>query len=220
MAYSRLQPSPRYRDLNAQYRRMHTASEPFQGIDPKITFLGLSLLRHAARIRALLRATQCESVLDYGCGKGRQYELRNVDLGPDGCCESIADYWDAFVHCYDPAFPPFSTLPAGTFNAVISTDVLEHCPEEDVPWILDEMFGYADRLVFANVACYPAKQHLPSGENAHTTVRPGEWWLAAMEQAAARHPALVWELSISELVQTADGPRSRARCVGTTGVPE
>jgi hypothetical protein len=54
---------------------------------------------------------------------------------------------------------------------VISTDVLEHCPGKvNVPWIVDEMFGYATRFVFANVAVIPAGKRLPNGENAHCTI--------------------------------------------------
>ena len=108
MAYSRSQPSARYLELTGLYRKMHTEGEPFLGIAPENTFLGLSLVRHARRIRALLAATGCESVLDYGCGKGRQYDLRDIDLGGGERCESIADYWDvAFIQCYDPAYARF-----------------------------------------------------------------------------------------------------------------
>ena len=37
---------------------------------------------------------------------------------------------------YDPAFPGHWTLPPGEFDVVVCTDVLEHCPEEDLDWIL------------------------------------------------------------------------------------
>jgi hypothetical protein len=66
---------------------------------------------------------------------------------------------------------PFSALPEGRFDGVVCTDVLEHCPEEDLPWIVGELFGYARLFVFANVACYPAAKKLPNGENAHCTIR-------------------------------------------------
>ena len=57
-------------------------------------------------------------------------------------------------------------------------DVLEHCPEQDLRWIVAEIFGFANRFVFANVASYEAMTTLPNGENAHCTVRPSEWWNA------------------------------------------
>jgi hypothetical protein len=44
---------------------------------------------------------------------------------------SMKEYWGVeSIRCYDPGYPPFSTLPEGRFDGVICTDVLEHCPEE------------------------------------------------------------------------------------------
>ena len=87
------------------------------------------------------------------------------------------DYWGIdYVHCYDPSYAKYSTLPLGPFDGVICTDVLEHCPEDDLPWIVTEIFAYAENFVYANVACYPAMKRFPTGENAHCTVRAPEWW--------------------------------------------
>src|SRR5437763_1557904 len=83
--------------------------------------------------------------------------------GPEG----IAEYWDVDeVRCYDAGYQPYRKLPAGQFDGVISTDVLEHCPEEDLSWILQEIFSFARRFVFLNVACFPARKTLPDGTNA------------------------------------------------------
>ena len=90
---------------------------------------------------------------------------------------------------------------------MISTDVLEHCPEDDIPWIVGEIFGFADRFVFANVACYPARKRLPTGENAHCTIKPPDWWEALIRTVAARHPDIDWEV----WVQYLDGGGSGAR---------
>ncbi len=96
------------------------------------------------------------------------------------------------MRCYDPGYAPHSARPPGRFDGVISTDVLEHCPEEDLAWILEEIFGYATRFVYLNVACYPARKTLPNGENAHATVRPPDWWRDKV--AAASRPELKWAL--------------------------
>jgi hypothetical protein len=201
--YSRRNPSPRYQRLLALYREMHRDGERHLGIPPDQTFPGKSLPPQAGHIRRLVELTGARTVLDYGSGKGQQYfPLPFTD--PGGAVHvGIAAWWGVEVHCYDPAYPAFATLPAGRFDGVISTDVLEHCPEEDLPWIVAEMFSYAGRFLFANVACYPAKKRLPSGENAHCTVRPPEWWSALFRQVAAGFPAVLWELSASVL--EADG---------------
>lgn len=208
MSFSRAQPSPRYLDLVAQYRQMHEQGERYLNIPPQDTFPGASLPPQAPRIKRLIEATKASSILDYGSGKGRQYELRDVEL-PDGTkAESIMDYWGVdFVHCYDPSYAPFSKLPQARFDGVISTDVLEHCPEQDMPWILDEMFSFADRFVFANVVCYPARKRLPNGENAHCTIKPAEWWIELLKGVAANRPGILWEFVIQWREEDGGEPR-------------
>ncbi|MCZ7565279.1 MAG: class I SAM-dependent methyltransferase [Burkholderiales bacterium] len=216
MTFTREHPSERYRELTALYRTMHAEGERFLNVPAADTFPGLSLPAQAARIKRLIDLTGAANLLDYGSGKGRQYDLRDVTL-PDGLVvSSITDYWDVdFVHCFDPSYPPFSKLPEGRFHGVVSTDVLEHCPEEDIPWIVEEIFGYAERFVFANVACYPARKRLPTGENAHCTIRPPEWWGELVGAVAGRHPGLVWEFWIQNREDLPEGPRYVESRVGS-----
>ncbi|NJN39802.1 MAG: class I SAM-dependent methyltransferase [Gammaproteobacteria bacterium] len=197
---SRENPSPRYRELTDMYREMHLHGEKFLGIPADRTFPGMSLPPQAARIRRMIERTGAANILDYGSGKGLQYES-SCRLADGTVVENVQDYWGVdFVQCYDPSFPPFSQLPTGKFDGVISTDVLEHCPEEDIPWIVEEMFSFADRFVFANVACYQAKKRLPNGENAHCTIKPVEWWIEVMDAVAGRRSGLVWEVWIQHVV--------------------
>ncbi len=109
------------------------------------------------------------------------------------------------MRCYDPGYPPYAALPEGKFDGVISTDVLEHCPEEDMPWIVAELFACATRFVFANVACFPARKRLPNGQNAHCTVRPLKWWRELIEKVAARHPAALYEFRFQVLERKPGG---------------
>lgn len=161
MGYSRINPSPRYVELLELYRAMHDHGETFLGIPARETFPGKSLFLQARHIRRLVRLTNARTVLDYGSGKGLQYRPRIIRDEEGAEWPSILDYWNMDeVVCYDPCYAPYSELPTGTFDGVISTDVLEHCPEEDLPWIIDEIFGYANKFVFANVASYPASKRL------------------------------------------------------------
>lgn len=207
MSFSRANPSPRYEALARQYRQLHVEGERFLGIPPLATFPGQSLPTQAGRIKRLIAATAAQNVLDYGCGKGLQYDLRGIH-GDDGARhDSIQDYWDVdFIHCYDPCYEPFNRLPTGRFDGVICTDVLEHCPEQDLEWIVGELFGYAARFVFASIASFPANKRLPSGENAHTTIRPPEWWRALFERIAARHARTAWEIWVESVVQGEGAP--------------
>lgn len=207
MNYTREYPSPRYSQLQALYRTMHEQGEAFLNIPAEETFPGSSLAPQAARIKRLIQLTGAQVILDYGSGKGKQYDPKVIEDGKGGKWPGIIDYWDVEeVVCYDPAYAPYSKLPEGTFDGVISTDVLEHCPEEDIPWIVEEIFGYAARFVFANVACYPARKRLPTGENAHCTIKPVEWWQVLVGGAARKHPDLRWEFWIQSQIE---GPQSR-----------
>ena len=205
--YTRQNPSPRYRELTVMYRAMHTEGEKFLGIPPENTFPGQSLLPQAGRIKEMILRHGARTLLDYGSGKGMQYQPMQIIAEGVGEWPSVQAFWGIDeLYCYDPAYEPLNALPDKKFDAVISTDVLEHCPEEDIPWILDEIFGYATRFVFANVACYPAKKRLPNGENAHCTIREPEWWRRLLSDVSSRHPDIKWEVWVQYLIDT---PRGR-----------
>lgn len=199
--YSRASPSPRYRRLIEQYQHMHLHGEQHLGIPPENTFPGASLPRQAPAIKRLIKATAATTLLDYGCGKGQQYlPMRMGDPGEGIEYPDIQSYWGVrAIQRYDPGYQPFTELPTGKFEGVICTDVLEHCPEEDIPWILGELFGYATKFVFANVACFPAKKRLPSGGNAHCTVKPARWWEEHLARAARSRPDVVYEFTLADL---------------------
>lgn len=184
-SYTRAQPSVRYLELIALYRRMHVEGESALGIAAADTFPGSSLAPHIQRIKDWIERTGARTILDYGAGKGLQYRPQKVLVNGAHVADGIAEYWDVDeVRCFDPGYAPHSAPPEGRFDGVICTDVLEHCPEEDLPWILGEIFGYARQFVYLNVACYPARKTLPNGENAHVTVRPPQWWRKLIEAHA------------------------------------
>lgn len=192
---SRSNPSPRFTELLGHYRQMHREGDVRHGLRAAETFDGRSLPRQAQRIRVLIGKTAAKTILDYGCGKGTQYRPAAITENGVARWNSMQEYWGVdSIACYDPAYEPFSKLPEGTFDGVICTDVLEHCPEEDLEWIVTELFSYARKFVFANVACYPAKKTLPSGENAHCTIIPADRWRTLFESVALRFPEILWEV--------------------------
>ena len=217
MRYSRANPSTRYGDMLNQYRCMHTEGEKFLGLPPERTFPGQSLFAQAGRIKDMILRHSARSVLDYGSGKGMQYQPMPIRVEGIGEWPSIQAFWDVDqIYCYDPCYQPFNKLPDRKFDAVISTDVLEHCPEEDIPWIIDEIFSYANRFVFANVACYPAKKRLPSGENAHCTIRPPEWWESILLETSARYAGVAWEVWVQYITDAATGKQFAEQRLGNS----
>jgi hypothetical protein len=199
ISYSRASPSKKYRELVALYQQMHREGIPRQNVSPEELYLGKSLVGHLPNIRSLVQQTGARSLLDYGSGKGRVYWQRDIRLASGEVIPSIQEYLgvDRIV-CYDPAVAEHSVFPAERFDGVISTDALEHCPEQDLPWILEEIFAAARRFVYANVASYPALKFLPNGENAHSTQRPANWWSALIGEVANRHPSVTYRIGIKE----------------------
>ena len=213
MNFTRSNPSARYLELQSMYRQLHEEGEKHLGMPAEKTFNGMSLVPQITRIKGLIERTDARTILDYGSGKGQQYALSL--RGNDGSeFTNVMDFWGVdSVHCYDPAYAPFSTLPQGRFHGVVSTDVLEHCPEQDIPWILDEIFAYAERFVYANIACYPAQKRLPNGENAHCTIRPSAWWEELLREVASRYQGVEWQIWVQTIEAEAGGSRLVERCL-------
>jgi len=113
----------------------------------------------------LVQDWNAESLLDFGCGKAEGYLEYNHH-----------EHWGILPSLYDPAIPEYQTLPEGTFDGVISFDVMEHIPKEQIPETFDQIFSRADKFVFLGIATSPAKAVLPNGDNAHCTVEPIGWW--------------------------------------------
>ena len=204
--YTRDNPSPDYRAMVQIYETLHTAGEQGEGKRAEDTFPGKMLLGHAREIKRLVDRTGARDLLDYGAGKGVAYAARDLRIDDRLTVTSLQDYWGVDeIRCYDPGHAPFSALPERAYDAVISTDVLEHVTEPDVPWVVEEMFAYARKFVFANVACYPAVKHLPDGRNAHCTLHPPEWWAGLVHAVAMRHT----DISYRFVMTSKTGPRKK-----------
>ena len=184
---------------------MHEHGARRENIPSAETFPGMSLPPHAGIIRGIIEVLGSKTILDYGSGKGKQYEPINV-AGPDGTTfTDFKSFWAVdSITCYDPCFPPFEKLPEKRFDGVFATDVLEHCPREDLPWIIEEIFSFAEEFVFISVACYPAKKTLPNGENAHCTIEEPKWWHEFFDQTVALFPSLRYYAAIDTVKDVTD----------------
>lgn len=186
--FSRNQPSPRYAELSQQYELMHSENTD----DGDLTFAGImTFLRVAPYIRDLFKDKDYQTVLDYGGGKGQQYTLKDIRDKSDASYNDMSAYLGVdSVKVYDAGRPETSSAVGQKYDAVICTDVLEHCDRLDLPWIVRELFEHADKAVFATIATYPAGKHLPNGENAHCTLESAEWWTALFSACAQEFPAV------------------------------
>jgi hypothetical protein len=197
-AYTRENPSPRFKLLGDLYRQVHETGLK-EGADAAQVFAGGSLREHIEIVRQLAQRTGAKTILDYGCGKGQLYRERDLRLPGGLTVASVKEHWGAeHIHLYDPGVEEYAKRPEGQFDGLVSTDVLEHIPEEDIGWVLGECFAFARKFVYMNIASYPAKKILPNGWNAHVTVQPPEWWRERIKQAAANWPGRAYVFDVTE----------------------
>lgn len=198
--FTRADPSPRYTEMLTAYRTMHDVGEVQSGLPAEKTFPGFSLYAHMATVKELAAQTGARTLLDYGAGKGVLHGAKPLKM-PDGSfVDSLASYWGIErTALYDPGYKPYWARPVGTFDLVICCDVLEHVPEEDAQWIMEDIAGHARRGVFLVIACYPAKKSLPSGENAHITQHPPAWWKPRIEAAMSVRAGISWLAVFEEM---------------------
>lgn len=166
---------------------------------PELVFTGETLLADAPRIKEIIKLTESKTLLDYGSGKGVVYSnSEDVKFKGYKPPQTLLSYWRVRVTCYDPCYPPFSKLPKGKFDGVVCVDVLEHCPEEDLEWIIDELFKFANKFVYANIACGPANKYFNDGENVHSTVHSPDWWNFLFTNVSMKYPSIKWELATTK----------------------
>jgi hypothetical protein len=193
--YNRKNPSLKYLELNKLYKQMHIEGDKSCNIPPEYTFDGKSLLSQAPAIKSLCYEFNAKSILDYGCGKGRQYKKIAIkNQSGEVLCDSMQKYWNVDkITLYDPAFEPYNNLPIEKSDGVICTDVLEHIPQEDIDWVIEELFSFANKFIFANIACFPAKKHLPNGENTHCTIKESQWWQEKINKISKKYPNIQYK---------------------------
>ena len=174
----KITPSIEYLEKIEFYKKMH--QEGFSLADgtkrnAKDAYDGHSTLVFAKLIKDIIIKNQIKSMLDYGCGKGFYYSNPSNMHGEK--ILSLRDYWKIDIDLYDPCYEKNSFYDESKkYDLVISIDVLEHIPEQDIDWVLERIISTAKKYVFINVACYPAVALLPNGENAHININDHRWW--------------------------------------------
>lgn len=128
-------PSKEYYEALEHTKRVHSSER-------SEIYTGKFLRPHAFEIKKIITLLGVQSILDYGCGKGRQY----LWINDDG--ETLEEQWGVTVTKYDPGVPEFEADPVGKFDLVICTHVLGCIPEQDLPWVIERIFGYANKAVY------------------------------------------------------------------------
>ncbi|MCP5058994.1 MAG: class I SAM-dependent methyltransferase [bacterium] len=149
-----------YLELN---RQKHLADEKWGSTAP----------RYAQAIGELIKAYECSSVLDYGCGKG---DLRLAM--PTGVTEKVS-WWE-----YDPAIDgkalPLRDEDPFACELVACIDVLEHIEPECFTEVFEHIKLCTRKVVFFVISAREAIHKLPDGSNCHRIIQEPEKWLGCL----------------------------------------
>ncbi len=170
-------PSPDFLKLIEIYKKIHLEGSLKRDNKkklPKDTYNGRATFFFADFIQTVINKNNCKTMLDYGSGKGDFYfekrKFNNKIFPP------LKDFWNIKPTLYDPAVIKLDKPKNTKFDIVISIDVLEHIPLQDLNWVISEILSFSKNIVFINVACYPADIILEDGRNAHVSLFPPMWW--------------------------------------------
>jgi SAM-dependent methyltransferase len=123
------------------------------------SWAGYDVVKYQKQIKDLVYRYGARTILDYGCGKGLQYQ-EPLPYGGSAGVDLPQDQWQTFdqylgvkVYCYDPCVAGFEQLPPeGTkFDGVICTQVLNSIPDDDLPWVRDLLQQYASKFCFVGL---------------------------------------------------------------------
>ena len=151
------------------------------------TFLGYSLTRWILKIKEIIKINKCDSLLDFGCGKGFLY--KNKFKINDQEYRNLLDCWELEdVYLYDPGVKEFSVYPVRKFDGLICTDVIEHIPERDVLQFIDNLFKLSNKFIFVVIATIPATKFFDDGNNIHLCLKTQEEWEKIFLEFKAKYP--------------------------------
>ncbi len=184
MNFSRQSPSKKYLELIDIYKKMHEKGDknPNSAVsrNPKDTYKGDQTKYYIKDIKSYIESTNSKTILDYGSGKAAFYKKKDLKILNESDKKeynTIKDFWNVNkIEFYDVGVKEYQVFPNKNFDGIICTDVLEHIPIEDIPWVVKELFSFAKKFVYIKVACSFAGSFLPTGENAHITVAGPDWW--------------------------------------------
>lgn len=177
--FNKNKPSEKFITLKEYYKSLHAGK--LSNEDKNKIYNGKTTMVFAKILKQIISKNNSKNLLDYGSGKGDRYfnnSTFNYETYPP-----LEKYWEIKPTLYDPGVP--HPKPIGKkFDIVISIDVLEHIPLEDLGWVIEEIFDFSKKIVFINVACYPAERTFSDGSNVHVSLFPPMWWYGFVTKIA------------------------------------
>ena len=161
-----------------QYRQMHEAG----------LFPGHSTKKWSSAIKSLILKHNAKRLLDYGSGKGMQYDE-----------QKLHEEWGVpKPTLYDPAVKGIDVLPNALrpFDGVICCDVLEHLEGKEIMGAMFNVVIRANKFAFFAISTRKAKKNLPDGRNAHLTIKPPEWWFGMFDALPSLIPRGLCQIEV------------------------
>jgi mitochondrial fission protein ELM1 len=107
------------------------------------------------------------------------------------------------------ALDAFDDVSTARADGVVCVSGLESVPEDDVPWLLDEMFRAAERFVLVSLDCSRLRASRPADAFASCLYSDPIRWPAYLAMASRRKASIHWELVLRDL--DAEGRASLTR---------
>ena len=84
-------------------------------------------------------------------------------------------------------------------DGVVCASGLELVPEDDAPWLLDELFRAAARFVLVSLDCARLRASRPADPSESCLYSDSTRWPAYMTMASRRRPSVHWELVLRDV---------------------
>lgn len=143
-------------------------------------------------IAGIAAIEQCESILDYGCGKGTLgRRLKQLPRGPG-------------VREYDPGIAGKDAAPEPA-DLVACLDVMEHIEPQFVDAVIDDLARVTRKRLFVVISTKLSKRTMADGRDTHLSLHDDAWWSAAFTRHgfAVRR---VWNTGLRLWVALLDPP--------------
>lgn len=137
----------------------------------------------------------CETVLDYGCGKG------TLAKAMKGTGFTVREY--------DPAIPGKDESPSESVDLVVALDVLEHIEVDCVSDVVADLARLARKKVFVVISTKPSKRLMADGRDTHLSLHDDGWWLQQFTAHKFRI-VRVWNTGLRLWVALLDPPKRAA----------
>ena len=127
--------------------------------------------------------------------------------------QQVSKHNSLAVTPYDLCHQTPDSLKGHTFDIVYSADELQCLPDEDIPWVLDEMFSLAHSLVFVQIRTDEPEPSRSGQSHSRDMQRNFEWWVSHFHTTSRRYPKIHWKL-VSRDRQANEIDRQLVRCGG------